>query len=856
MASKNSTMRRVSLRNIASHKLRLALTVLAVVLGTAFISGAFMFTNSLSTTFKTAVSSAYEGVDAVVQPGEGMNGISAQLRDEIAQDPMVKNANAIASTTVVMARADETAIQTGGGTSSLSIWYPENERVGETLTMTDGEQPAGDNEIVLSKASAERYGINLGDSLLVVDPQARHEMTVSGFYTAELDQGTSLQAFMAQGAYLDRFTEDGTVNRVVLSAADGTSDTELVDHLTATYPDVTVETGQKLADDMSEAMTRALSFVNYFLVAFGLVALLVGTFLIANTFSMIVAQRTKEFALLRALGAARQQITRSVVFEAGVVGVVGSALGVVAGMGLVAVIKAIMSSRGMPMPDSGLGLSMSSVAVPVVLGTIVTIISAWMPARRAGSIRPVEAMRSTEASSDQSLTARTIVGVVLILLGAVAALAGVLLGDSSTSTRAILVGIGAFGVIVGFFFAGPAFSLPIVPTLGRVIGVPFGAVGKLASTKSRRNPRRTATTAFALTLGVALVTAIGMLGDTMKTSISDVVENNVTADYVLQGPTNGSFPVPAAVPDAVRDTAGVGEVVTMSMAPIKAGETGFSMGFGPQFQTFLLDGNLEDMAHAEMREGNVNLKDNPGIIATTDFADRQGWKVGDTLQLSSPDISANTVEAKVIGIFEPNNVISNMAISTDLAKEIVPQAAISVQMVGVNGDGSVDDAQLRTNLEEAVKGFIVMQVLSAQEMASQAGQSIDQMLNILYGLLALAVIIAILGIVNTLTLGVIERRQEIGMLRAVGSQRRQVRTMITLEAVQIAVFGAVMGVLIGLGLGWAFLKVLSDEGLDVISVPYNMVAWMLGGSAIVGIFAAVWPANRAAKTPPLDAISD
>ena len=853
--AKNSTMRKVSLRNIAAHKLRLALTVLAVVLGTAFISGAFMFTNSLDSAFKSAVSTIYDGVDAVVTPAEDVPAIPAQLRAEIAGDDRVDDVNISASQTVVMANEQEEPFQVGGGTASLSIWYEPDSVVGASHSLVEGAAPAGENEIVLNRLGAENFGIGVGDSLLVVDPQDRHEMTVVGIYDQELDGKNSLTAFMPEELYLDRYTQDGESQSLIVSAAEGTSDADLVAHLDDTYEGIEVETGDKLSQDLTELMSQALSFVNYFLVAFGLVALLVGTFIIANTFAMIVAQRTKEFALLRALGAARQQITRSVVLESAIVGLIGSALGILAGVGLVAGIKAVMGSQGLELPDSGLGLSTSAVVVPVVLGTVVTIVSAWIPARRAGEVKPVEAMRSSEASTDQPLLARTFVGALLMGVGIAAAIAGVVLEDSSTSTRAILVGVGAVGVIVGFFFAGPAMSLPIVPTLGRIIGLPFGAIGRLASTNSRRNPRRTAATAFALTLGVALVTAIGMLGDTMKASISDVVESNVSADFVLSGPTNSGFPTPAGTPDAVRDVEGVGQVLTMSIAPVLV-DGAASQAFGPVSQTMVIDGDVSQMAVTTVTEGTSDLAASPGALVTTDFAASNGWQLGDTLELSAPSVGAEPREIEVVGIFESNAMIQNMVVAEESVEGMLPPGALVLTMVGVNGDGSVTEDQLRTNLEEAVKGLIVVQVMSTEEMAGQAGQAIDMMLNILYALLALAVIIAVLGIVNTLTLGVIERRQEIGMLRAVGSQRRQVRTMITLEAVQIAVFGAVMGILIGLGLGWAFLEVLRDQGLDSISVPWGQLAWMLAGSAVVGVFAAIWPANRASKTPPLDAISD
>lgn len=853
--AKNSTMRKVSLRNIAAHKLRLALTVLAVVLGTAFISGAFMFTNSLDSTFKSAVSSAYDGVDAVVSSGEDLPGIPASLREDIAADDKVNDVNLTASQSVVMANDREEPFQVGGGTSSLAPWYESEDVVGAPHAIVEGESPVAANEIVINKEGAENFGISVGDELLLVDPQERHDVMVTGIYEVELDSRSVLAAYMPEADFLDRYTVEGTTNQLILSAAEGTSDAELVSHLEENYEGIEVQTGDALAEELTKVMSQALSFVNYFLIAFGLVALLVGTFLIANTFSMIVAQRTKEFALLRALGAARQQITRSVVFEALIVGLIGSAIGVLAGIGLVAAIKVIMSMQGLELPDSGLGLSTSAVIVPIILGTLVTIISAWIPARRAGEVKPVEAMRSSEASTDQPLKTRTIIGLLLMGVGIAAAVAGAVMGDSSTSTRASLVGVGAVGVIVGFFFAGPAMSLPIVPTLGRIIGLPFGAVGKLASTNSRRNPRRTAATAFALTLGVALVTAIGMLGDTMKASISDVVENNTNADFVLSGPTNSNFPTPAGTPDAVRDVEGVEKVLTMSTAPVLV-DGAASQAMGPHSMTMVIDGDVSEITQIDVTEGTSDLESTPGVLVTTVFAERQGWSLGDTLELTAPGVGADPRDIEVVGIFEPNNTIQNMVISDQNVDGMLPPGAMSVAMVGVNGDGSVNEDELRANLEEAVKGFIVVQVMSTEEMAGQAGEAIDLMLNILYALLALAVIIAVLGIVNTLTLGVIERRQEIGMLRAVGSQRRQIRTMITLEAVQIAVFGAVMGILIGLGLGWAFLEVLKDEGLDTLSVPWSQLAWMLAGSAVVGVVAAIWPANRAAKTPPLDAISD
>ncbi|WIM67280.1 FtsX-like permease family protein [Corynebacterium breve] len=849
-----STMRKVSLRNIAAHKLRLALTVLAVVLGTAFIAGSFMFTNSLSNTFDSAVNNAYKGVDVVVEPGQGNPGVPRDVVDQVIADPEVANVNIAGSTTVVVANEDREAFQTGGGASTVTTYYSGDAVVGKAVELVEGSAPAGPEEVIANKKAADKFDLSVGQRIIIVDPATQREATVVGLYDDDLDQGSSLNLRMAEPDYIEAFTDGIFLPSLSVAAAEGTEAEELVTHLSQAYPDMRVETGQKLADDASKSIEEALSFVNYFLIAFGLVGLLVGTFLIANTFSMIVAQRSKEFALLRALGAAKGQITRSVVGESIIVGLIGSALGVAAGVGLVAGIKMLLAAFGTPLPDSGLGLSTSAVAVPMVVGTLVTVISAWTPARRAGQVEPVEAMRSTESSSPQPLKKRTIFGIVLIAVGVALTAGAMFWEDGSTGNRASLIGVATVAVVIGVFLAGPALSLPLVPTFGALIGLPFRAVGRLAATNSKRNPRRTSATAFALTLGIALVTAIGMFGATTKASISSLVENDISADYVLSGPDSGGFPVPNDVPEAIRGTSGVDNVVFYAQAPVAVNGQ-FAYQAGPHSTTDVMSGDPSQLIALEVEEGTADLTGNT-IIAPRGVADAQGWNVGDTVELSAPAVSTETLQLTVGGIFTESPVFPSYLVSYDAVQELVRPQMSSIMMVGVNNDGSVDDDTLRANLEAAVKDFIVVQVRSTEEMSGLASVAVDQMLSILYALLALAIVIAILGIVNTLTLSVIERRQEIGMLRAVGTQRRQIQTMIILESVQIAVFGTVIGMAIGLGLGWAFLTVLGDSGLETITIPWTLLVIMLIGSVAIGVLAALWPARRAAKTPPLDAIAD
>ena len=840
-----NTLTKVSLRNVAAHKLRLALTVLAVVLGTAFLSGALMFTNMLSATFDSAVDTALEDVDAVVRPTEGS--IDKDTFHAIEDTEGVDRVNVFVDVPVVVARQDEVAIQTQLGTSRLLPFYSEDEAVGRAPVLIDGSAPTAAGDIAVNANGAQKYGIGMGEKLIVVDKDGRNEFTVTGLYEDPLAQETSLVMRVGEQAYLDVYRDGASVPAVTVDGGAG-----VVDRLKAQFPELEVRAGGDVAEEMSQQIREGLSFVSYFLVAFGLVGLLVGTFLIANTFSMIVAQRTREFALLRALGASRGQITRSVAFESALVGVIGSALGVAGGVGLVALIRVAMARYGMPLPDAGTGLSVRAVVVPIVVGTLVTVLSALAPARKAGQVKPVEAMRSSEAATPQPLRWRTVAGLVLVATGVAAAVYAMGWDDGPTGRRAALVGAAALAAITGLFLSGPSLSLPVVPPLGRVIGAPFGAVGTLASTNTRRNPRRTATTAFALMLGIALVTVIGMLGASMKRSVDDVATSEVSADFVLSGPQNGVFPLPEDLPERLQSVEGAGETAAYTQAPISVdGQFGYQLGgFGV---TDVLRGDPADLITLDMVAGSSSLDGNT-IIAPEPLAQEHGWRVGDTLTVAGP--SGESVQATLGGLFAPSNILQSFVVSDEAAAATGARGTGHILMIGVNNDGTVDEDQLRANLEELVRHDIVVQVRSTQDMAGEVSAMIDQMLFILYALLSLAVVIAVLGIVNTLTLSVIERRQEIGMLRAVGTQRRQIRTMITLESVQMTVYGAILGVLLGLGLGWAFLTVLEAKGLTTIVVPWPLIGAVLAGSFVVGLLAAVWPAGRAAKTPPLDAIAE
>ena len=897
MSASSSTMRRLSLRSLAAHKIRFALTILSVVLGTAFISGAFVFTASLNKAFDGVLATAYDGMDVVVESASGTPGIDRPTVDAIRAVDGVEALNVGArASSVIMTGSDGKPIQTGGAPAQGLPFYEEPESVGPAAAFTEGNPPRGPDEVAVNATAAERGGVGVGDRVTVVTGSDRADVTISGVYELDGDVAGWMGVLFPLDKWMELYTDGEHVGRVTLAAADGVSPEELRDRVAATFPDFEVDTGAALAERDSEQISQALGFVNYFLVAFGLIGLLVGTFIISNTFSMLVAQRTKEFALLRALGASRGQLTGSVVMEAVIVGLIGSLLGVAAGFGLSQLLYVAMGAFGFEMPGSGLTATPSAVIVPLAAGLIITVLAAWAPAARAGAIPPVEAMRSGDQASDPKLRRRTLAGAALAVL-AIGLIGWALQwDDGGTGSRARLVGFGAVAAVAAIWMAGPALSIPLVGGLGRIIGAPFKAVGKLASTNSRRNPRRTAATAFALTLGLALVASVGMLGSTMKGVIDDFMDESFSADYVLSPPLMAHVAMPEGVRGAVAEVEGVTDTATVYLGAVQVidandpaaieaaqaqmggGATGPGGPGGPGGGSFL-DGDYGRWYSAETVAGSLDLTaPDAGAVVSKSVAGERGWDLGHPIGLVSP---MGVLQTEVTGIHSDLDGEGGITLSPSILDRAGASRAMLTPMqifVGVEGgaadaraaaieDGAdpadrndyLDEPRVesfRGPLEDAVSPYLVVQVQDREEFGSVATASIDGLLGIVYALLGLAVVISILGIVNTLALSIIERRQEIGMLRAVGMQRADIRRMVRLESVQISIFGAVVGALLGLGLGWALLTVLADEGIGTIVVPWDLIGTMLLGAAIVGVLAAVWPARRAAQTPPLAAIAD
>ncbi|NUS42367.1 MAG: ABC transporter permease [Mycobacteriaceae bacterium] len=835
-------LRRVALRNLAAHRVRLALTVLSVVLGTAFVAGSFVFTDTLKGTFDAIFANEAQGVDVRVGARhEQALGLDLGQVAKITATPGVGRVAPAVSGPAVLLRNGR-AVQTGGAPTVAESYLPPERAVSVSRRLVAGGPPTGPGEIILNRGGARRAGLDVGDRAQVLLPaRGTIDVVVRGLYDIPSDTGGFIGVQFAENEARSLLSDREHVDHVDI-AATGVSAGALRDRLAEAFPDLKVQTGPEVRAELQSKMEEQLSFVNYFLLAFGAIALLVGTFIIYNTFSMIIAQRLRELALLRAVGASRGQIGRSVVLEALVVGLLGSVAGLAAGLGLAYGRAALLNVVDTGLPTGSMRVLPRTVAVSMLVGLAVTVLSAYAPARRAAKIPPVEAMREDAAPQAEALRTRTLSGAALAGLGAVL----VALGARHTGGNAALtVGVGAVGLILAVLLAAPALSRPVLAILGVAVTRPFGPIGRMARTNAARNPRRTAATAFALTLGLMLVSVIAMFGASARETLNVVVDKGIKADYLLSGPQNQFVGVPQDAVDAARAVPGVRGVATLRAVAVKVDDERIA-GTSPF-------GAIGETVNYTLDEGRNTLGPGEMMVSRTE-ADKRGWHAGDTVELTGLDM--RTFTATVSGIYSDTLMFGSLAVSDALYQRIVSDAYRINLVAMIQAEPGADLAALRTALGDAVAKDVVVQVQDREDFKGEQGRQIQTMLTILYGLLALAVVIAILGIVNTLALSVVERRREIGMLRAVGTQRVQVRRIIYLESTLIALFGAAVGVALGLGLGAGFLRTLRDRGLEQIAVPWVQVVAMLLGSAVVGVVAALWPGVRAARTPPLAAIAE
>ncbi|MEU6016472.1 FtsX-like permease family protein [Streptomyces sp. NPDC047515] len=839
-------MFRTALRNVLAHKARLLMTVLAVMLGVAFVSGTLVFTDTLGNALRNQSAKSYDDVAVAVtsyadQRDEKTPGITAATLKKIQGLDGVDTATGRVSGFAGVADPDGKLI--GNGWSNTGGNYsPGKNGKDSAYTFVDGTGPVAADRIALDQETARRGEYHVGDRVRVATNGPVKEYTLSGVFTTEdgaVNAGGSLVLFdteVAQKLYL----RPGVFRDANVSAAPGVSAEKLLAGVKPLLPkDAQAKTGQALADDQAKRIEDGLSGLNGMLLAFAGIALFVGVFLIANTFTMLVAQRTKELALMRAVGASRRQVKRSVLLEAAVVGLIASVIGFALGLGLATGLRSAMGLFGGKIPAGPLIISPTAVIAALAVGVLITVLAAWLPARRAAKIPPVAAMSSVHATATvKSLVLRNSIGAVLTLLGGAAIVAG---AAKSGSTGRTVIAVGAFLTLIGVIVLIPLLSRPVIALVRPLLKRLFGVSGKLAAQNAVRNPRRTGATASALAIGLTLVTGISVLGVTLGQAVDRMTTDNIKADYMVTMASGG--PLDESALTALQKADGVSAISPQQATSLRVKEDYHSA-------SAVTPGDVQKLFALTTLSGSIDALDKGEIAVDEKTAKSNGWKTGDTLRVKFDDDKMG--ELKVGAVFEGNEMLSPVLVPKNVTD--AHGSMSDIREIWLKMDGGATKANEQA-LVKALGDNPAMSIMDRQDIRDMFGGSVNLAMNIMYGLLAMALIIAVLGVINTLAMSVFERQQEIGMLRAIGLDRRRVKRMIRLEAVVISLFGAVVGVVLGMFLGWAIGQTLSSDIPEyALVIPWDRIAVFLVLAGVVGVLAALWPARSAAKLNMLTAI--
>ncbi|MFJ2017027.1 ABC transporter permease [Streptomyces nodosus] len=837
-------MFRTALRNVLAHKARLLMTVLAVMLGVAFVSGTLVFTNTISEAYQKSSAKGFDQVDVALQPDRSRStGDKVRARPELKQALLDKAAETPGAETAIgvvngfTAIADKDGKLIGGGFRSQggNYWGTDDPR----YPLVGGHAPKGDNEVLVDSETARRAGYRVGDTVRISIDGPVLTPEIVGIFTTDdgnVAAGGSLALFDTATAQ-QLFHKPGAYDEIDVKAASGTSQTALRTELDKILPaDVTSTTGKQLADEQARQIADATSSLRTFLLVFAGIALFVGTFIIANTFTMLVAQRTKELALMRAVGASRRQVTRSVLIEAFAVGAVAAVVGLVAGIGIGAALRSLVSGLG-TLPDGPLVISPGTVVAALAVGILITMLAAWLPGRRAARIPPVAAMNSVHAqATTRSLVLRNTLGALLTSAGLVTVLYATTM--DATDAQAPM-GLGAGLLVLGVFVLTPLLSRPLIAATAPVLRV-FGVAGKLARQNSVRNPRRTAATASALMIGLTLITALTVVAGSLGNAIDKMAASALKADYVVSM-ANGNNLSPD-LEQAVKSADGVAASSPLRNAPSRIdGKTEFLTG---------VDGStIGELTHLTVDDGTFAVG-GTRIVVDDRTAEDHHWSAGSRFTVNYED--GRQQQLTVAGVYQETEIMRGIMVDTATLAPHQSNPSDMQIMVKMSG-GATDSA--RNTLVKALGDNPAIKIQDKKDISDSIGQVFTTVLNMLYGLLAMAVIVAVLGVINTLAMSVFERSQEIGMLRAIGLDRKGIKRMVRLESLVISLFGGVLGIGLGVFFGWAAGRLLGTKMTTYeLILPWDRMALFLALAAVVGVLAALWPARRAARLNMLTAI--
>lgn len=855
-------MWKVTWRGLAAHKLRFLLTAISVVLGVAFVSGTLVFTDTVRKSFDELFASVYDGTDAYVRSTNVLESDFGPAQRERISDALVPRVQAVDGVRAAegqlqvqraqyLNRKGEPIGDPGNGSPAFGFnWQTVKALNPYTLVPYRGETsraPTAPNEVVMDLGTAKEAGFRIGDTVTILftsEKLPRDEFTVVGvtkFGDADRPLGATIALFTLAETQRVNGTP-GELDGVLATSDPGISQGELVSRIgkVITDKDVQVITGDKLIKERQSQIQKNLSFFTTFLLIFAGIALFVGSFIIVNTFSIVITQRTRELALLRALGAAGRQVRSSVLAEAALVGLFSSILGVGLGIALALGLRALLGALGLDVPSTDLVVKPATIVIAVVLGVVVTFAAAILPARRAARIAPMEALRASATESRQ-LGRRTLIGLGVLVVGIGVLVAGLFAGGGVEA-----VGAGVVGTFIGVSILAPVIARPV----GRVLGAPLprlrGMPGTLARENAVRNPRRTASTAAALMIGVALVGLIFIFAGSIKASLSGQIDRAFKADLVVLSGTGPGSSFSPAVGEAVAKVPGVELASPLRFGPFEAdGKGSFLVASDPA--------TLDRIFDIDPRQGDITKLGPNQIAVSKKVFDDNGWKLGQKIPTKFPVGGDQKMAIGAVYGFGQREGLSDYFLS--LAAFDKRFTEIADNQLYISLDPGVKAKDVTPAIEKALKQFPGTELKDQSGLKEQFESQIDQLLGLIFALLFLAIVIALLGIMNTLMLSIVERTREIGLLRAVGMTRRQVRTAVRWESIIVAVFGALLGVSLGIFFGWAMVRALRDQGFTDFVVPVGQLVTVVIVAAVAGVVTAAYPARRAARFDVLDAIS-
>ena len=850
-------MGRFALRGLLSRKLRTALTAVAIVLGVAMISGTYVLTDSIDRAFDRIFTDIREGSNAVItgksafdlSEGSGVTEptFAESLLPEVQALPAVAAAEGSVDSDATQLIGDDGKAVVYGGAPNLGFSIANPSSPFNPLTLVDGDWP-GPNEVVVDRETAAKEDFEVGELIGVQVEGPVQELAVSGIiqFSSGLTIGGATLAGFDLATAQRLMEKDGSLDEIAVAAKQDATEQELVSQIEDVLPAGTqVKTGSEQAQADAEETNEFITFLQGFLLAFGGIALFVGSFVIANSLSITIAQRTRELATLRTLGASRRQVLGSIIVESLVVGVVASVIGLFLGLLLAKGLFWLFDAVGFTLPNTGLVFEPRTIVVALAAGILVTLLASLRPATRATRVPPIAAVREGSTLPPGRFARYRWIGAVLMTVAGFAALLYGLFGSGLDTTQVLIwMGLGALLVFLGVAL----FSSRLVRPLARVLGAPAaavgGAAGQLARDNAQRNPQRTASTAAALMIGLALVTLVATLAAGIVNSFESAVNDLFTGDYAITAQNNFS-PIPTDAAEAAAQAPGV-----TAIGNVRTGEV-LVFG-GPTFAT-AVDPGMADVIDLEWKEGSQEVFSTlgeDGVFVDDGTADDEGLELGSSVTVTFPDGTSRRFAVE--GIFDPpaaGSPFGEVTISSAVWDEQIPSPRNLFSFLRMEG-GATDANQAA--LDTALGDFPNAKAQTRQAFIDNQISGLSAILNILYVLLALSILVSLFGIVNTLVLTVFERTREIGMLRAIGMTRRQIRRMIRHESVITALIGAAVGIVLGVVL--AALLIWRVDFIE-FSFPTVQVIVFVIAAIVVGIVAAIFPARRAAKLDPLEAIA-